>query len=397
MTTHCRSCNYAELRDVISLGEQPLANALLAHHDAPEETYPLDVAYCPRCTLVQLRETVAPELLFTGYPYRSSTSSTMVEHARVLVEQLVEKYDMDQRHLVIEVGSNDGYLLQHYVEKNVPVIGYEPCRALAKESKQRGIYTHNRYFDYLSSYGDPKADVIHVHNVLAHVPDINTFVWCLADKLEPDGVIVVEVPHLHSMIDNCAWDTIYHEHVFYFDSTSLDILLRRHGLYIADAEMFHDLHGGTVRATLAHGDIVADTIWPHEPPYAGDSDEYFATFAVSVENHRAAILQHLEGLKRLGASIAAYGAAAKGAMLLNYCGLGAETIDFVVDKNTHKHFRYMPGSRLEILPVDELLIRQPDYVLLLAWNFEAEILAECDEYRVRGGRFVVPERVPRVA
>ena len=399
----CRSCGSPDLRAVLSLGRTPLANALLDADrlDRPEPTYPLDVAFCAGCSLVQLGETVPPEMLFRDYPYLSSFSDTMVAHAAALAGEIVGMGGLGPGSLVVEVASNDGYLLKAYRAAGVPVLGVEPAANVAKVAEAAGIPTRVEFFsretaDRLRSEG-VVADVLHAHNVLAHVPDLNDFVAGVALLLAETGVAVVEVPYVRDLVDGCEFDTIYHEHVFYFSMHALAALFSRHGLAILDARRV-PIHGGSLRivagrAEVGHGPA-ARALLEEERALGMDQFAFYGEFAGRVEALKGELLGVLLQLKRGGKRLAAYGASAKGSTLLNAFGIGRETLEFVADRSSLKQGRWTPGSRLPILPPDALLERRPDVVLLLTWNFADEILAQQAEYRGQGGRFLVP--VPTV-
>ena len=402
----CRSCGGGDLRGVLTLGRTPLANALLAADqlDRPEPTYPLDLAFCAGCSLVQLAETVPPELLFADYPYFSSFSDAMVAHAAALARRLIDGRELGPGSLVVEVASNDGYLLKAYKAAGVPVLGIEPAANVARRAVEaHGIPTRVEFFGRdlagrLRAEG-LAADVIHAHNVLAHVPDLNGFVAGLATLLADDGVAVVEIPYVRDLFDGCEFDTIYHEHVFYFSLHALAALFARHGLEVRDVERV-PIHGGSLRVFAGHpgGQVkpsVAELL-AEERGRGLDRFDYYRDFAGRVAGLKADLLGLLAGLKREGKRLAAYGASAKGSTLLNAFGIGGETLDFVADRSTVKQGRFTPGTRLPILPPGALLERMPDYVLLLTWNFADEILAQQAEYRRRGGRFLVPIPAVRV-
>lgn len=402
----CRSCGSPGLRAILSLGETPLANALLREEDLdrPEPRYPLELAFCPACSLVQITETVPPAELFREYVYFSSYSDTMLQHARDLVRRLVRERGLGPGSLAVEVASNDGYLLQYYREAAVPVLGIEPARNVAAVAeRERGVPTLTEFFglDLAQRLAreERRADVLHANNVLAHVADLNGFVAGIRVVLREDGIAVLEVPYLGQMIPRLEFDTIYHEHLCYFSLTALVRLFRRHQLDVVDVEEI-PLHGGSLLLRVSHASAgavserVAELI-EREQSLGMTAHAYYRDFAPRVAAWRTCFRDFLESQKRAGRRLAAYGAAAKGSTLLNVAGVGRELISFVVDRSEHKQGRYMPGAQLPIRPPSALLEESPDAVVLLAWNFQEEILAQQAEYRRRGGRFVVP--IPEVA
>jgi SAM-dependent methyltransferase len=404
--TCCRSCGTAGLEGVLSLGQTPLANSLVTADrlGQPEARYPLDLAFCTACSLVQITETVPPEELFRDYLYFSSFSDTMLAHARELTGRLMRERGLGGGSLAMEVASNDGYLLQYYKQAGVPVLGIEPARNVAEVAvRERGIPTVTEFFGRALASGlaasGRRADVLHANNVLAHVADLNGFVGGIRTVLKDDGAAIIEVPYLGEMIPRLEFDTIYHEHLCYFSLTALDRLFRRHDLAVTDVEEI-PIHGGSLLLTAVpvptrtQPSPRVEALLRREADAGMTATPYYADFAPRVAAWRGTFRTFLADLKARGQRVAAYGAAAKGSTLLNYAGVGRETLDFVVDRSTHKQGRFMPGVHLSIRPPEALLEIQPDAVVLLTWNFKDEIQAQQAEYRRRGGRFLVPVPTP---
>ena len=402
--TACRSCDGPELLPVLDLGEQPLANAFRRPADtSPEARYPLALVFCPACSLVQLTGNVPPAELFDDYPYFSSYSDSMVEAMRLLADRLTTAEGLDGDSLVVEVASNDGYLLKHYLERGVAVLGVEPAANVAQVAVAAGVPTLAAYFGVaaaravLASHGP--AHVLHANNVMAHVPDVNDLVAGFALLLADDGVAVVESPYLGRFVSDVEFDTTYHEHVFYYSLTALDVLLRRHGLVVSDLEHL-DVHGGSLRCFVRHegapvGQAVT-ALLAEEDRLGVRTPAYYRDFAERVDRLRARTLALLHGLKASGATLHGYGAAAKGTVLLNHFGIGPDLLDKVVDRSPHKQGLEMPGVGLAIEDPAALLRDRPSHVLLLAWNLLDEVLEQQAAYREQGGLFVVPIPEPRV-
>ncbi len=403
--TACRSCSKPGLEPFLNLGQTPLADRILtpAQLEEHEPTYPLVVAFCPSCGLMQITETVAPDELFCDdYPYFSSFSDYLLEHSRENVLDLIERRKLGKDSFVVELASNDGYLLKNYVEHGIPVLGIDPADGPAAAAEKIGVPTRNEFFtkqlaQELVAQGI-RANVIHGNNVLAHVADTNGFVSGMADLLKDDGVIVIEAPYAKDLIDHCEFDTIYHEHLCYFSVTALNNLFRQHGLYLNEIKQL-PIHGGSLRLYVEKHENVGDSVknlLAVEQAEKVDKIDFYRDFSARVEHVKAALLKLLTELKAQGNSIAAYGAAAKGSTLINYMGIGTDLIDFVVDRNVHKQGRYMPGKHIPILAPEQLMERRPDYVLILPWNVTEEILKQQQEYRDQGGKFIVPIPEPRI-
>jgi SAM-dependent methyltransferase len=402
----CRSCGGDELRTFLDLGKTPLPDALVDPEAdlTREEWFPLAVAFCPGCSLVQITEEVSAEKMFVdNYHYFSSFSDHLLAHSRDHALGLVESRGLGERSLVVELASNDGYLLRNFVDAGVPVLGIDPSPGPAAAAVAAGVPTLREFFGIdlarrLVTEGR-RADVIIANNVMAHVPDLNGFVAGMKLLLADDGLITVENPYVRDLVDHCEFDTIYHEHYCYFSCSSVQALVRRHGLWLNDVEYFPDLHGGTLRWHIGHHDRRTETLAEYlrlEEERGLTGPEGYVAFADRVERVCTDLAGLVRSLRDEGHTVAAYGAAAKGAMMLNHAGLGTDLVEFVVDRNPHKHGTLMPGTHQPVRPTEALLSDRPDYVLLLAWNFRDEILAQQRAYLDAGGRFIVPVPTPEV-
>lgn len=403
--TTCRICHSSDIKSVLSLGTTPLADGLRRQEQLsqPEPVFPLNVAFCERCSLVQLLETVPPDLLFCqDYPYYSSFSPALLQHSRENALDLIRVRGLHPGSLVVELASNDGYLLKNFVEHGIPVLGIDPAEGPASAAQNIGVPTICAFFgDGLASElagAGKAADVIIANNVLAHVADLHGFVEGIHTLLKDKGIAVLEMPYVKDLVDHCEFDTIYHEHLCYFSITALDRLFRMHSLFVNDVRHLM-IHGGSLRIYVEkteHPSSAVHDLLQTEASLQVTRLAYYDEFASKVGGIRNELRKLLEDLKKKGAHIAAYGAAAKGSTLINYCGIGKELVDFVTDRNTHKQGCFMPGQHIPVVATEVLLERMPDYLLLLAWNFAQEIFTQQEEYRKRGGRFIIPVPSPRV-
>ncbi len=403
MDFQCRSCGSRAGELVLDLGEQPLANNLLRPEDLgkPEPRFPLRLAVCTSCWLLQIVDLVPPVALFSEYLYFSSFSDAMLRHARAAAERYIEEFALSEGSFVVEVASNDGYLLKNFVARGVPCLGIEPAANIAEVARKNGVETRTDFFGAaLTSElaAGRQADLILGNNVFAHAPDTNDFVAGLKTLLKPGGRVVLEFPYALDFIEHREFDTVYHEHVFYFALAPLEPLFARHGLEIFHVERL-PIHGGSLRLFAGHAgeqpvrpSVVELRELEAQRGVAGIA--FYRDFSQRVAELKTALLALLAELHDAGKTLAAYGASAKGSTLLNYVAPPAGTLAFIADRSTVKQGRLSPGLHLPIVGAEELVARQPDCTLLLTWNFADEILAQQADYRARGGRFIVP--IPEV-
>lgn len=397
----CRFCNTNLNHLFVSLGSSPLSNSYIAeeHLHRMESFFPLNVYVCENCFLVQAEEVESPENIFTNYDYFSSYSGTWLKHSRLYVDKMIDLFGIDNRSQVVEIASNDGYLLQYFVEKGIPVLGIEPAANVAEVAVAKGVPTEVRFFGketarQLADAGK-SADLLLGNNVLAHVPDLNGFVAGLKIMLKARGVITMEFPHLMQLIDNVLFDTIYHEHFSYFSFLTVERVFAAHGLTIFDVEEF-PIHGGSLRIYAGHGEDDTKRVSKRvselrqrEMDAHYTEIETYLSFEGKVKAIKRETLKFLIEAKEAGKSIAGYGAPAKGNTLLNYCGISTDFIDYTVDKNPNKQGKYLPGSHIPIAAPEKISKTKPDYVVILPWNIREEIMEQMACIREWGGKFVI--------
>jgi SAM-dependent methyltransferase len=401
----CRFCRAPVTETFADLGMSPLANNYLTaeQRSQMEPFYPLRALVCGRCFLVQLEEYESPDVIFSDYAYFSSYSTTWLEHSARYVDDVVERFGLTADNRVVELASNDGYLLRNFVDRGIPVRGVEPAANVAKVAEEQGVPTVVKFFGRATARelaASFPPDLIVANNVLAHVPDLNDFVAGMKVLLKPGGVITVEFPHLMRLVEGNEWDTIYHEHFSYFSWLTVSRVFAEHGLKLWDVEEL-PTHGGSLRIYGAHADDDdkptterARELAERERAAGYDDIGLYREYAERVVRSKWDLLDVLIEQRRAGRRVVAYGAPAKGNTLLNYCGIGTDLVEFTVDRNPHKQGRYLPGSHIPIRTPEDLLAARPDLVLILPWNLRDEITEQLAEIREWGGRFLV--RAPRL-
>jgi len=398
----CRFCGTELRHEFVDLGMSPLCESFLSAEqlNKMEPFYPLHVYVCEKCFLVQLEEYVKPADIFTDYAYFSSYSDSWLAHAKRYTDLMTQRFNLSAKSFVVELASNDGYLLQYFVEKGIPVLGIEPAANVAVAAKEKNVPTLVKFFGVklakqLADKGK-KADVIAGNNVLAQVPDINDFVEGIRILLKPKGVVTIEFPHLMQLIDNNQLDTIYHEHFSYFSLIASEAIFAAHKMTIFDVDEL-PTHGGSLRIYARH---IKDTSKPvtecviqlrqREIDAGYNQLAIYGKFAEQAKATKRGILEFLIDARRDGKSIAGYGAPGKGNTLLNYCGIRCDFLDYTVDRNPHKHGKFLPGTHVPIFAPDKIRETKPDYVFILPWNLKDEIMKQMAYIRDWGGKFVVP-------
>lgn len=395
----CRSCATSLSYSFCDLGHSPPSNSYLKTADQAESVFPLHAYVCHNCFLVQLGQFQLPDEMFSDYAYFSSFSQTWVEHARQYTEQVVSRFGLNSSDRVIEVASNDGYLLQHFKKKGIPILGIEPAKNVASVAEEKGIPTLNQFFGLqtalqLTGRGT-KADLLIGNNVLAHVPDLNDFVSGIKTLLHPKGIATLEFPHLLQLMEQHQFDTIYHEHFSYFSLLSVETVFDRHGLELFDVEAI-PTHGGSLRIYLQQKGGTqtkrenVNHLKEKEQAFGLHRIQTYSSFSQNIESIKTNIRDCLFQLQQQGKKVVGYGAPAKGNTLLNYCGIDTQWLPFTVDLSPHKQGRFLPGSRIPIYAPDKIFEYKPDYLLILPWNLQNEIREQMAAIQQWGGKFIIP-------
>jgi len=397
----CRFCGTPLKHTFADLGLSPFANSYLKKDQLyqMEPFYPLQVYVCETCFLVQLPVFQRPEEIFADYAYFSSFSESWLQHAKAYTEMMVKRFSIDPNWMTVEIASNDGYLLQFFKGKGIPVLGVEPARNVAKAAQDAGVPTTVKFFGVQTAtelvVEGKQADLLIGNNVLAHVPDINDFVKGMKFLLKPKGIITMEFPHLLQLVEENQFDTIYHEHFSYFSLIAVKKIFDTHGLTLFDVEEL-TTHGGSLRIYARHREDSSKPVCRTVPAMIDRETskdftnlEYYLNFGDTLKKAKRNILEFMIGLKKEGKTIVGYGAPAKGNTLLNYCGMRTDFIDFTVDRSPHKQEHYLPGTRIPIFHPDKVKENRPDYLLILPWNLKEEIMRQMAHIRDWGGRFVV--------
>jgi SAM-dependent methyltransferase len=402
----CRFCGHILENSVVDLGMSPLCESYVSAENINqmEAFYPLHVYVCDHCFLVQLEEYVSREDIFTEYAYFSSFSDDWLKHSQDYVHKMIDAFGLDEGSRVVELASNDGYLLQYFVKAGIPVLGIEPAKNVAREAEEKGVATLVDFFgeELATKLADEgkTADLLLGNNVLAQVPDINDFVAGMKILLKPDGVITMEFPHLMCLIEENQFDTIYHEHFSYFSLFAAEKIFARHGITLFDVEEL-TTHGGSLRIYGRHAEDSGKPVsgryralMKRELDAGIDRLDYYRSFGEKVVETKFKILDFLISARRNGKTITGYGAPGKGNTLLNYCGIRTDFIDFTVDRNPYKQGKFLPGTHIPIHAPEKIDETRPDFVFILPWNFKDEIMAQMAHIRDWGGKFVVP--IPEV-
>ncbi|HEY7531426.1 MAG TPA: class I SAM-dependent methyltransferase [Nitrospiraceae bacterium] len=404
----CRFCSATLSHTFVDLGMSPLCESYLtpAQLNEMEPFYPLHVRVCDQCYLVQLEQYVSAEHIFSEYAYFSSYSDSWLQHSSDYVDMISERLGLGAESLAVELASNDGYLLQYFVKKGIPVLGVEPAANVARAAEQRGVLTLVKFFGVQTARemaaNGVRADLVIGNNVLAQVPDLSDFVAGIPLVLKPGGIATIEVPHLMRLMEENQYDTIYHEHFSYFSVIASEKIFAAHGLVVFDIEEL-PTHGGSIRIYLRHADDGSKPttakvveLRKRELEAGLDQMETYKSFAGAVMESKRALLELLINLRRQGKSVAGYGAPGKGNTLLNYCGIRSDLLDFTVDRNSYKQGKFLPGTHIPIYPVEYLQERRPDYILILPWNLRDEIVAQLAYAREWGAKFIVPIPAARI-